>query len=666
MDNKALITGITGFVGSHLSDYILEHHKDTKIYGLTRWRSPLDNIKHILDKVQLVNGDLNDQGSLIRVLDEVKPDLIFHLAAQSYVVTSFNYPIETLQVNILGTTNLLEAVRILGIDPVIGICSSSEVYGQVRKEDVPITEDCPLRPASPYGVSKVGEDLIAYQYWLSYKMKTIRSRSFTHSVSKWTPVIIKDSRSGLLDIKYISEIRSIMKKGGYLSGKMIEGGVQTWDMRRHNLEIWNDNKWTKIEHISCHPINNRRLLEIACIGGVVDVTDNHSIIGEDGNKVNAGDVCLNQKLKLTPLPNVEITSMPEDLAWLYGFFVAEGCVTGGRMRIDNNDLNRLRKSQAIILKYLAAYSVIRELCSNNTSRLSVLKPFKVAKRFYQDCYASDRNKRIPKIILNSDRNTKIAFLRGYNEGDGNIKNKINSEFYNFKTKSPILAMGLCYLVESVLKVKYRITVEHRGDDRYFEVRCLSQLDTKQGNHFLKDDNSVIKITELKYSDEVWDFETENHWFHAGIGGNIVHNTGPRRGEVFVLSNFAKQVALIEAGLQEPIIKVGNLDSVRTFMDVRDTVRAYWLLKDCPSGEVYNIGGDEAMNLHEMLDRLLSVSRVKNIKLEVDPTRLRPSDVTLQIPDSSKFRKATGWKPEIKFEQTIKDILDYWRSQNAPR
>jgi len=316
---RVLITGITGFVGSHLADYILANHPEVAIYGLVRWRSPMDNLKHIApNKLNLHYGDLVDLSSLIGILKEVRPDVIFHLAAQSFVPTSFKAPVDTLQTNIIGTTNLLEAVRISGIDPIIHICSSSEVYGQVREDEVPIREDCPLRPASPYAVGKVGEDMIAFQYWLSYGIKTIRTRMFTH-------------------------------------------------------------------------------------------------------------------------------------------------------------------------------------------------------------------------------------------------------------------------------------------------------------------------------------------------------TGPRRGEVFVVSNFAKQIATIEAGLALPVVKVGNLDSVRTFSDVRDAVKAYWLLVDkCPPGEVYNIGGVETMTIGEMLNRLLKFSKVKNIGVEVDKSRLRPSDVTLQIPCIDKFQKATGWKPEIKLEKTLEDTLNYWR------
>jgi GDP-mannose 4,6-dehydratase len=177
---KVLITGITGFVGSHLAEYCLAK-KDVEVYGIKRWRSPMDNIKNIADRVDLRECDLLDESSVTRVVQDIKPDWIFHLAAQSYVPASFDVPRSTLEVNIIGTLNLLEAVRKAGIDPRIHICSSSEVYGQVEPEEVPITEKNPLRPQSPYAVSKVGEDLLGYQYFCSYGLKTYRTRAFTHT-----------------------------------------------------------------------------------------------------------------------------------------------------------------------------------------------------------------------------------------------------------------------------------------------------------------------------------------------------------------------------------------------------------------------------------------------------------------------------------------------------
>jgi GDP-4-dehydro-6-deoxy-D-mannose reductase len=143
-----------------------------------------------------------------------------------------------------------------------------------------------------------------------------------------------------------------------------------------------------------------------------------------------------------------------------------------------------------------------------------------------------------------------------------------------------------------------------------------------------------------------------------------NHTGPRRGEVFVTSNFAKQIASIEAGLRDPVIRVGNLDAVRDFTDVRDMVRAYWLaVTRGKPGEVYNIATGSGITIQELLDRLLALSTAE-VEVEVDPERLRPSDVEILIGDSSKFRADTGWEPEIPLDQTLQDILNYWRERLA--
>ena len=317
---NVLITGITGMVGSHLADYICENHPLVNIFGMVRWRSPKNNLREIEKNINFLNGDLNDLNSLTKVIKESKPDKIFHLAAQSYVQDSYRLPQETLRTNILGTTNLLDAVRICDFDPLIHICSSSEVYGQVNKREIPIKESNAMRPASPYAVSKLGEDMIAYQYFLSYGVKTIRTRMFTH-------------------------------------------------------------------------------------------------------------------------------------------------------------------------------------------------------------------------------------------------------------------------------------------------------------------------------------------------------TGPRRGEVFAECAFAKQIAEIEKRVHpDNIIRVGNLDSVRTFADVRDAVRAYWvLLEKCAPGDVYNIGGTETLTVGEMLEILKSFTDL-DLTHEVREDLLRPSDVTLQIPDSSKFENLTGWKPKFKVRETLRDLLNYERKR----
>ena len=318
---RVLITGITGMVGSHLAEFILANHPAVEVHGLVRWRSPRENVQGLQGRVTLHEGELRDLHSMVRLLERTQPDWIFHLAAQSYVSASFTAPADTMHTNVIGTTNLLDAVRLVGLDPRIHICSSSEVYGQVLRDEVPIRETNAFRPASPYAVSKVGEDMVAQQYFLSWGIKTIRTRMFTH-------------------------------------------------------------------------------------------------------------------------------------------------------------------------------------------------------------------------------------------------------------------------------------------------------------------------------------------------------TGPRRGDVFAESAFAKQIAEIEAGIRPNPVRVGNLDSVRTFADVRDAVRAYWLLLErCTPGEVYNIGGERTMLVGEMLEVLKGMARCP-IEHAVDPGLVRPSDVTLQIPDTSKFRSATGWAPEIPLEQTLRDLLDWHRARIA--
>jgi len=186
MPKRVLITGITGMVGSHLTDYLLDN-TDWDIYGMCRWRSPLDNVEHLLSRANSANrvyfkyGDLNDFGSLIKVMKDVKPDYIFHLAAQSYPRTSFDSPADTLNTNITGTSNLLEAVRAIEIEPIVHVCASSEVFGRVPKEKLPIDEECSFHPASPYAISKVGTDLIGRYYGEAFNMKVMTTRMFTHT-----------------------------------------------------------------------------------------------------------------------------------------------------------------------------------------------------------------------------------------------------------------------------------------------------------------------------------------------------------------------------------------------------------------------------------------------------------------------------------------------------
>ncbi len=321
---KVLITGITGMVGSHLADYLLSNTK-WKIYGACRWRSPTDNIKHLVNfinvkkRIHLEYMDLTDYSSVENSVKKIKPDIIFHLAAQSFPKASFDMREVTFDTNILGTDRLLNSVLQLKLNPIIHICSSSEIFGKVKKKDLPIKETNSFHPASPYAISKIGTDLLGKFYHEAYGMKTLITRMFTH-------------------------------------------------------------------------------------------------------------------------------------------------------------------------------------------------------------------------------------------------------------------------------------------------------------------------------------------------------TGPRRGDYFAESSFAKQIAAIELGFQKKEVLVGNLDSLRTVADVRDAIRAYYLLvtKKPKFGESYNIGGNYVCKVGDILKYLIKISTVKNIKVKIDKDKLRPLDADLQVPDTSKFKKHTKWRPEIKFQKTMTDLLNYWR------
>jgi len=178
---NVLVMGATGFVGSHLVEYVLANHKDAKVFGIKRWRSKTENIVHLEDKVKLFECDIKDAASVHELLEQVKPDKIFHLAAQSFVPASWSAPSETLVTNIIGEVNILEAMRQLRLPCFIQVAGSSEEYGLVKEDELPIREENPLRPLSPYGVSKVGQDLLGYQYYMNYKLNIIRTRAFNHS-----------------------------------------------------------------------------------------------------------------------------------------------------------------------------------------------------------------------------------------------------------------------------------------------------------------------------------------------------------------------------------------------------------------------------------------------------------------------------------------------------
>lgn len=179
--DRALVTGIAGSGGSYLADYIATAHPGVMLYGLARWHTrDTGNLQGPGGRANVHECDLTDLSSVVRALQAIRPDVVFHLAAHANVRAGFDVPLAVIQNNVMGTANLFEGLRLTRLDPLVVHCSTSEVYGAVRAEDLPITEACPLNPVSPYAVSKTTQDLLAFSYFRSFGLRIVRTRMFAY------------------------------------------------------------------------------------------------------------------------------------------------------------------------------------------------------------------------------------------------------------------------------------------------------------------------------------------------------------------------------------------------------------------------------------------------------------------------------------------------------
>jgi GDP-4-dehydro-6-deoxy-D-mannose reductase len=218
---RVLITGIAGFVGTWLAEHVVEKHPEAEVWGLDRWDVSREELRGVEALVRFVAADLTDASSLLRALQAARPDVLFHLAASSTVSSSWATPAEILQANAVGQVHLLEAVRNLGLAPVTVLAGSAEAYGRVPKDENPVREERPLQPVSPYGVSKATQDLLAYQYYVSYALPTVRLRLFNHtgprrpdrfsesSFARQIAEIERDLRPPLIQVGDLNVVRDI-------------------------------------------------------------------------------------------------------------------------------------------------------------------------------------------------------------------------------------------------------------------------------------------------------------------------------------------------------------------------------------------------------------------------------------------------------------------------
>lgn len=278
---RALITGISGFAGSHLAEFLL--NKGVEVHGTIRWRSKVDNIIHIKDRLKLVDADMRDGHSLLKAIGESSPDYIFHLASQSFVPMSWRAPADTVETNAIGTIHLFEAIRQSNCDPVIQIAGSSEEYGMVYPDELPIKETNPLRPLSPYGVSKVTEDMLGCQYHRSYGLKIIVTRAFNHTGPRRGDVFVTSNFS-----KQVAEIEKGLKEPvmhvGNLNAKRDFSDVRDI-VRAYWLAV------TKCEYGEVYNICSEKARTIqSVLDLLLDMTDKNVEIKQDPARVRPSDV----------------------------------------------------------------------------------------------------------------------------------------------------------------------------------------------------------------------------------------------------------------------------------------------------------------------------------------------------------------------------------------
>ena len=308
---RVLITGITGMAGSFLAEYLADHHPDVEVFGTFRWRSKLDNLQdlrnrgklNVLDEgqritdeaslrrfvkpgqVTVIDCELQDGSAVRGVIRAVRPEKVFHLAAQSFVPTSWTAPAATLTNNIVSQVNLFEAIREARLDPVIHVAGSSEEYGLVYPDEAPISESNPLRPLSPYAVSKVAQETLAIQYFRSYGLRCVVTRGFNHTGPRRGQVFATSSFA-----KQIAEIEAGLRK------PIIEVGDlesrRDWTDTRDMVRAY----WLATERGEPGEVYNTGRGTCISIGHMLDVLLSHSNVDiareQDPSRMRPSDVRL--------------------------------------------------------------------------------------------------------------------------------------------------------------------------------------------------------------------------------------------------------------------------------------------------------------------------------------------------------------------------------------
>jgi GDPmannose 4,6-dehydratase len=644
---KALLTGITGQDGSFLAELLLE--KGYEVHGIVRRSSSFNTgrLDHILGDLQLHYGDMTDSGSLCRIIQEVRPDECFNLAAQSHVRTSFENPEYTADTDALGTLRLIEACRANSV-PKFYQASTSELFGMT---EAPQRETTPFYPRSPYGIAKLFAYWTVVNYRESYDMFACNGILFNHEcITEETPVMIR--KNGIIDIKEIQDVvthRQNPEKG------------KKYQTIPKNLEVWDGTNWTKVT--CCTATWNdgkKKVLSVEARGGLYKATTDHISFLEGRKQIKTEDLRRNDRIQLYPLPqsSEKTSSVHLDEAKLLGLLCGDGyvCSDGGSARFTNLDKLLRDKASDLFIKITGGNT--REDHTKYSGYTSDIVPsveFSNASAFFQkwrsELYDERGKKKIPIRILNSTKEVQSAFLSGYNDADGlKAGYFMNREFKSFKTNSAALAQGLCFLSENL---GYRLSVYM--DREYYSIN-VGLKNPQKGKHLQKPLEQIRKISKVKHVGWLFDLATKSSTFSAGVGRTWIHNS-PRRGENFVTLKIARGLVLAYLGKQKEIV-LGNLEARRDWGYAKEFVEAMWLMMQQNKPDDFVIATGESHTVREFLDEgahYLGIDWEPLVK--IDPRYFRPTEVDYLLGDASKAKRILGWEPRVKFKELVRLMID---------
>jgi GDPmannose 4,6-dehydratase len=645
MKKTALITGITGQDGSYLAELLLE--KGYRVIGMTRRTSTdvHERIQHIFDDIEFVSGDLLDQTSMTNIIETVRPDEVYNLAAQSFVPASWSQPVLTGEFTALGVTRVLEAIRSVNRKIRFYQASSSEMFGKVQ--EVPQSERTSFYPRSPYGVAKVYGHWITVNYRESYDMFAVSGILFNHeSVPANTPVIIK--RNNIVDIVPIADVLHVREKGA---------NVQRFDVP--NTEVWDGARFVRVLGGTAYKhrpvVDNKGVRRVEARCGAVTLTADH-VMFTQSSEVPAKQVDIGTKMLRAALPEApRFSSVSLDEAWLLGAFVGDG--DDARLReFFAGAWQRVTMGTSSFTQTTSGFSegaVVGALALNGASHyLQWLR---------DECYTRQGYKRVPRCILNADEAVWRAFLEGYNATDGLKAGNATYRYKNFKTNSPVLAMGLWWMAKRALKQDLVLNVEVGPDERpgpFYSLNLRSP--NPQGNkgaHLRKDLSEVKRVVEDPHFDGwLYDLTTETERFHAGVGELVIHNS-PRRGKEFVTRKITDGVARIKLGLQNQLY-LGNLDAQRDWGFAGDYVRAMWLMLQHEQADDYVIATGRTHSVRDFCRIAFESAGLGSYEdyVRMDPRFMRPAEVDMLIGDPSKAKRVLGWEPNVSFEELVEMMV----------